>query len=301
MAINQSLIGKPDLIDHSQPLFVFDWHRIDEPEQPPNLKRWLERRDKCEKELKEKAAEPVAVCINLGDPMGGRGLYYTTGNANYCLKALNDMPNDPEVTYVPDQYEIRINEKIIQLVHTDVVDETTDAIVNATDARLQHSGGLSANIARKGGFQVQSESNSWCRQQARGDVVVGGYAVTKGGTLPCKYIIHTNGPEYRQKYKEYYISEKKAQDMLRVTVFNCLFAAKNLKIRSVAFPPISTGQKGFPLDECAKLMLETIIAWCKFPCNMSDTLCRKETGDIDLIKISIFDKSSFDSFTKRFD
>ncbi len=81
----------------------------------------------------------------------------------------------------------------LQIVEGDITEETTDAIVNAANAYLQHGGGLAGHIKKTGGPIIQEESNAWI--DTWGFVSHEHPAWTSGGNLRAKYVIHAVGPK----------------------------------------------------------------------------------------------------------
>ncbi len=135
----------------------------------------------------------------------------------------------------------------IQVVHGDITEETTDAIVNAANEHLAHGGGVAGAIARKGGASIQEESNAWVR--AHGPVSHERPAWTTGGRLPAKYVIHAVGPVW---------GEGDEDRKLAAAVKGSLEVANELGLGSIALPAISTGIFGFPKDRAAGVMLKAI-------------------------------------------
>jgi O-acetyl-ADP-ribose deacetylase (regulator of RNase III) len=132
----------------------------------------------------------------------------------------------------------------IELIRADITSMKVDAIVNAANSRLQHMGGVAAAIVREGGEVIQRESDRV------GYVPVGGAVVTTGGNLFCKYVIHAVGPV---------MGEGDEDNKLRSATLSSLQRAEELKVNSLAFPAISTGIFGFPVERCARIMLGTTI------------------------------------------
>lgn len=130
----------------------------------------------------------------------------------------------------------------IELLEGDITTLAVEAVVNAANSRLQHGGGVAGAIVRKGGPLIQQESDRI------GFVPVGGVAVTTAGNLPCGHVIHAVGPQ---------MGEGDEDRKLRQATQSSLDMAEEMGLRSVAFPAISTGIFGFPLDRCAEIMLET--------------------------------------------
>lgn len=144
----------------------------------------------------------------------------------------------------------KINNTFLELVQGDLIDQTTDAIVNAANAALQLGGGVAGAIRRRGGPAIQEECNRI------GGTHVGGAVITTGGNLPAKYVIHAVGPIYGDDHED-----EKLKD---ATLGSLKLADKN-RLKSIAFPAISTGIFGFPKDRCATIMLSTTIAYLEGP------------------------------------
>jgi len=136
--------------------------------------------------------------------------------------------------------EVKVNEAVIKLVLGDITTEETDAIVNAANSNLQHGGGVAQAIARKGGSDIQKESNDYIRKYHI--VETGNVAVTSGGKLKCKYIIHAVGPIWRG-------GNKQEEKLLYDAVLNSLKKAEELKLNSIALPAISAGIYGYPIEK----------------------------------------------------
>jgi len=144
----------------------------------------------------------------------------------------------------------KINNTFLELVQGDLTDQTTDVIVNAANAALQLGGGVAGAIRRRGGPAIQEECNRI------GGTHVGGAVITTGGNLPAKYVIHAVGPIYGDDHED-----EKLKD---ATLGSLKLADKN-RLKSIAFPAISTGVFGFPKDRCATIMLSTTIAYLEGP------------------------------------
>jgi O-acetyl-ADP-ribose deacetylase (regulator of RNase III) len=138
--------------------------------------------------------------------------------------------------------------QILRLVHGDLTEERVDAIVNAANAQLAHGGGVAGAISRRGGPQIQSESDAWVRQH--GLVTHDRPAVTGGGRLPCRHVIHAVGPVW---------GEGDEDAKLTAAVSGSLALASELGLTSLALPAISTGIFGFPKDRGARVILDAIV------------------------------------------
>ncbi|KAM8934067.1 protein mono-ADP-ribosyltransferase PARP9 [Pelodytes ibericus] len=165
----------------------------------------------------------------------------------------------PSVTHAKPPvlfYEKRLGEVKISVWKDDMTRQDADAVVNAANESLAHAGGIALALANAGGAQVLQESNSYISQH--GPVKTGGVAVTSGGKLPCKKIIHAVGPMWAEWKHESCESE------LEEAIKNVLIeAAKDPGIRSVAIPAVSSGIFGFPLDRCASIIVKTVCVFCQ--------------------------------------
>lgn len=124
----------------------------------------------------------------------------------------------------------------LRVVRGDITAEQVDAIVNAANERLAHGGGVAGAIARRGGRTIQQESAAWVREH--GPVPTGDAAITGGGQLPARYVIHAVGPVWRGRGDE--------PALLRSAVQRSLALADAHGVRSLSLPAISSGIFGFP-------------------------------------------------------
>ena len=101
-------------------------------------------------------------------------------------------------------WEIRLsNNKIIRLVKGDITERNVDAIINAANSYLKHSGGVAAAIVREGGTIIQEESDKIVTGRGGSLVPVGSAVITTAGKLPCKAVIHTVGPRMGEGNEDY--------------------------------------------------------------------------------------------------
>ena len=139
-----------------------------------------------------------------------------------------------------------INSTILSLIKGDITQEETGAIVNAANSRLAGGGGVDGAIHRAGGPKIMEE----CRKI--GGCPTGSAVITTGGNLKAKYVIHTVGPIYHDgKHNEVQLLASAYQSSLALAVKN--------GIKSIAFPSISTGAYGYPINEAAEIALKTIM------------------------------------------
>ena len=169
-------------------------------------------------------------------------------------------------------WELEIGEgKRIKLIRGDITEERVDAIVNAANSHLQHGGGVAGAISRKGGPEIQRESNEI------GFVPVGQAAITGGGKLPAKHVIHTVGPRW---------GEGDEENKLRSAVENSLRLAEENNFQSVSMPAISSGIFGFPKDRCAEIILQTT----------RDYLRNHLQGSLKEVRICVYDQPTVSVF-----
>ena len=138
--------------------------------------------------------------------------------------------------------EITISNSKIKLVQGDITELNTDVIVNAANAQLIMGGGVAGAIRRKGGPLIQEECNKI------GGHFVGGAVITTGGNLKAKHVIHAVGPR---------MGEGNEDEKLKNTIINSLKLMDEHELRNIAFPAISTGIFGYPIEKCAKIMIST--------------------------------------------
>ncbi len=149
----------------------------------------------------------------------------------------------------------QVGNTFVTLKRADITEEETDAIVNAANSRLQHGGGVAGAIVRKGGKVIQDESNKI------GFVPVGSAVLTTAGSLKAKYIIHAVGPQ---------MGEGNEEKKLRNATWNSLLIADKNKIHSIAFPAISTGIFGYPVERCAEIMLSAVNEYARGKTSISE-------------------------------
>lgn len=131
----------------------------------------------------------------------------------------------------------------VRVVQGDITEQAVDAIVNAANTDLELGAGVAGAIRRKGGPEIQAE----CRRI--GPIPLGEAAVTGGGTLPARHVIHAASMG---------AGALTTEGSLRDSVRNSLARCVERGIRSVAFPAIGTGVAGFPMGRCAAIMVEEV-------------------------------------------
>jgi O-acetyl-ADP-ribose deacetylase (regulator of RNase III) len=141
----------------------------------------------------------------------------------------------------------RLSEELAQKIvieRGDLTEMRTDAIVNAANNDLLLGGGVAGAIRRKGGDEIQRECN------AIGTIPIGYAAITTGGKLAAKYVIHAASME---------LGGRTTAEALRKSTAHALRIAAEQGLKSVAFPAVGTGISGFPMKECAEIMLQEAV------------------------------------------
>ncbi|MBN2582010.1 MAG: macro domain-containing protein [Planctomycetes bacterium] len=131
----------------------------------------------------------------------------------------------------------------IKLKLGDITEIGCDAIVNAANNDLQLGGGVAGAIRRKGGPSIQEECHHL------GPIAVGDAAITGGGDLRARYVIHAASMQ---------LGARTTESHLRSSVERSLQLADQHKLRSIAFPAVGAGIAGFPLGRCAEVMMEAV-------------------------------------------
>jgi O-acetyl-ADP-ribose deacetylase (regulator of RNase III) len=143
-----------------------------------------------------------------------------------------------------------IHHSIIELVQGDITQQNVDAIVNAANDRLAGGGGVDGAIHRCGGPTLMQET----RERYPDGCPTGSAVVTGAGNLPAKFVLHAVGPVWHG-------GEKGESKLLSSAYQRCLELAVENQCKSIAFPAISTGVYGYPLDKAAAVALSTVIAF----------------------------------------
>ena len=143
--------------------------------------------------------------------------------------------------------------QILALERGDLTEAPVDAIVNAANSSLSHGGGVAGAIVRRGGHAIQAESDAWVRQH--GPAGHDRPALTSGGVLPARAVIHAVGPVWRG-------GDQGEPEALRAAYTSALALAQQQGFASIAFPSISTGIFGFPVAQGAAIALQAALDFC---------------------------------------
>jgi O-acetyl-ADP-ribose deacetylase (regulator of RNase III) len=169
--------------------------------------------------------------------------------------------------------EAKIGKAVLELLQGDITEQDTEAIVNAANRSLLGGGGVDGAIHRAAGPQLLAE----CR--TLGGCETGDAKITKGYKLKARHVIHTVGPIYHS-------AGKTAPELLASCYRRSLEVASENKLKSVAFPSISTGAYGYPLEEAAPIALKTVIDYLK------------AHPDIQLVRFVLFGNDAYQAYEK---
>ena len=131
----------------------------------------------------------------------------------------------------------------IEIRQGDLTEMDVDAIVNAANNDLQLGGGVAGTIHRKGGPKIQQECD------AIGTIPVGGAALTSGGDLKARHVIHAASMQ---------LGGATTAHALQSSTAHALRIAAQNNLKTIAFPAVGTGIAGFPMKECAEIMLREV-------------------------------------------
>jgi O-acetyl-ADP-ribose deacetylase (regulator of RNase III) len=160
----------------------------------------------------------------------------------------------------------------IEVQRGDITRLDTDAVVNAANNHLWMGGGVAGAIKRAGGQEIEAEAVK------KGPVPVGEAVATGAGKLKARYVIHAAVMGQNLKTDA---------DKIRQATKNGLLRGDELGIKSIAFPALGTGVGGFPLDECARIMIGEVRRYSA-----------GETG-LERVVFVLFDQAAYRAFSKE--
>ncbi|WP_242908955.1 O-acetyl-ADP-ribose deacetylase [Actinomadura terrae] len=138
----------------------------------------------------------------------------------------------------------------ISLVRGDITEQEVDAVVNAANSSLLGGGGVDGAIHRAGGPAILDECRRLRASHYGGGLPTGQAVATTGGRLPAKWVIHTVGPVYS--------ASEDRSDQLVSCYRESLRVADELGAASVAFPAVSAGIYGWPMEDAARIAVGTV-------------------------------------------
>ncbi|MFP8962657.1 O-acetyl-ADP-ribose deacetylase [Streptomyces nanhaiensis] len=140
----------------------------------------------------------------------------------------------------------------IRPVRGDITEQTVDAVVNAANSSLLGGGGVDGAIHRRGGPEILAECRALRASRYGRGLPTGRAVATTAGRLPARWVIHTVGPVFTPDEDRSELLASCHRESLRV--------ADELGARTVAFPAVSTGVYGWPLEDAARIAVETVRA-----------------------------------------
>ena len=177
-------------------------------------------------------------------------------------------------------YAISDKAKLV-LKKGDITKEEVDIIANAANSRLMGGGGVDGAIHRAGGPSIMEELNN-IRNKIGGYLPTGKAVLTKAGNLKAKFIIHSVGPIWKGgNYNEAELLESAYSESLKL--------ANEKKVKSIAFPSISTGIYGYPVNQASQVAITSIMSFIE-----------KENTETTLeeIRFVLFDNKTYLAYKK---
>ena len=138
----------------------------------------------------------------------------------------------------------------LTLIHGDITEQAVDAVVNAANSSLLGGGGVDGAIHRRGGPEILDECRALRAAQYGRGLPTGQAVATTAGRLPARWVIHTVGPVWAKSEDRSELLASCYRESLRI--------ADDLGARTVAFPAISTGVYRWPMEEAARIAVETV-------------------------------------------
>jgi O-acetyl-ADP-ribose deacetylase (regulator of RNase III) len=145
--------------------------------------------------------------------------------------------------------ELQPGGTLLTLVQGDITQQDVDAIVNAANSSLLGGGGVDGAIHRAGGPAILEECKAIRARQ--GGCPAGDAVITGGGKLKARHVIHTVGPVWHG-------GQQNEEEILARAYRSSLLLATENNIRTIAFPSISTGVYGFPIDRASEIAVSTV-------------------------------------------
>src|SRR5919106_2664034 len=164
----------------------------------------------------------------------------------------------------------------VTLVKGDITQQEVDAVVNAANSSLMGGGGVDGAIHRRGGPAILNECKRIRAERHPDGLPTGEAVATTGGELPAKWVIHTVGPVYAKSEDRSHLLSSCHTDSLRV--------ADELGAKTVAFPAISTGVYGYPLEEAAPVAIDAV---------------RNAQTAVEDVRFVLFDDEAYRAFEKE--
>lgn len=166
----------------------------------------------------------------------------------------------------------------LEAVAGDITRQHTDAIVNAANGSLLGGGGVDGAIHRAGGPEILAACRALRDTEFPRGLPTGQAVATTAGRLPAKYVIHTVGPVWSAMEDRSSLLASAYRESMRV--------AESLGLASIAFPAISAGIYGWPMDDAARIAVSTV----------NDVLASGEAASIELVRFVLFSDAALHTF-----
>jgi O-acetyl-ADP-ribose deacetylase len=163
----------------------------------------------------------------------------------------------------------------ITLVQGDITEQDVDAVVNAANSSLMGGGGVDGAIHRRGGPAILEECKRIRAERYPDGLPPGRAVATTAGDLPARWVIHTVGPVYAKSEDRSGLLASCHAESLRV--------ADELGARTVAFPAISTGVYGYPIEEAAPVAIRAV---------------REASTQVEEVRFVLFDRATYEAFDR---
>jgi len=173
--------------------------------------------------------------------------------------------------------EFQVGKAKIILVQGDITEQETDAIVNAANPTLMGGGGVDGAIHRKGGPKILEECKKIRATEYPDGLPTGKAVITSGGNLKAKHVIHTVGPVWRG-------GRSGEPELLADAYRNSLKLAVSKGLKTIAFPSISTGAYGYPIEKASQVAVSTV----------KDFLEKEDA--LDMVVFVLFSKRDFEIY-----
>jgi len=147
--------------------------------------------------------------------------------------------------------EFKVGKATVRLVRGDITEMETDAIVNAANSSLMGGGGVDGAIHRKGGPKILEECKKIRATEWPQGLPTGKAVITSAGNLKARHVIHTVGPIWRG-------GNRGEPGLLAQAYQNSLRLAVSKGLKTVAFPSISTGAYGYPVEDACRVALKAV-------------------------------------------
>ncbi len=177
---------------------------------------------------------------------------------------------------VDPEASVLINQTSLELTKGDITESSADAVVNAANSSLMGGGGVDGAIHRAGGPAILEE----CKQivAKSGPLPPGQAVITTGGRLKARYVIHTVGPIWHG-------GGRGESVVLARCYTSSLELARDRNLTSLAFPSISTGAYGYPVEAAAKIALQTVAAFLE-----------SQTHSLKSVVFVLFDQRTYQAY-----